>query len=275
MVGQTPPPYHGQAVATGILFEHDWTRIRVRCLRMDYSRSTDEVGKAGVGKLISLVRLVLRTWKVLRSLRAPVLYYLPASPHFVPVVRDIFYLALVRPFTVGTIYHFHAGGLAEYLARHRVLGALARWAYGQPRLAIEIAESVAGVGDYLGAASQVIVRNGLEVPVPVLRQPREDGMVSGLFVGSLRQSKGIFDILRTVRLLAERDVPVRVELAGVWVSEEERLRFEAQVTEMELGRSGDLAGRAHWRIKMGSLPAGGLLFLPLLLRVRKLSSRSD
>jgi len=250
MVGQTPPPYHGQAVATGILFEHDWTRIRVRCLRMDYSRSTDEVGKAGVGKLISLVRLVLRTWKVLRSLRAPVLYYLPASPHFVPVVRDIFYLALVRPFTVGTIYHFHAGGLAEYLARHRVLGALARWAYGQPRLAIEIAESVAGVGDYLGAASQVIVRNGLEVPVPVLRQPREDGMVSGLFVGSLRESKGIFDILRTVRLLAERDVPVRVELAGVWVSEEERIRFEEQVVEMELGDRvillGELIGESKW-----------------------------
>ena len=103
MVGQTPPPYHGQAVATGILFEHDWTRIRVRCLRMDYSRSTDEVGKAGVGKLISLVRLVLRTWKVLRSLRAPVLYYLPASPHFVPVVRDIFYLAL---FVYDTIKHY-------------------------------------------------------------------------------------------------------------------------------------------------------------------------
>ena len=251
MVGQTPPPYYGQAVATGILFEHEWTRIRVSCLRMNYSKSGDEVGKAGVGKLVSLVKLVVRTWKELRNQRAPVLYYLPASPHFVPVLRDIVYLALVRPFAVGTIYHFHAGGLADYLASHRVLGVLARLAYGRPRLAIEIAESATGVGEYLGAASGVIIRNGLEVPAPVARASRNNGVLTGLFVGSLRESKGIFDILRLVRALADRDVPVRIELAGVWVSEDERIRFDQEFSKLDLGDRvvllGELVGESKWQ----------------------------
>lgn len=252
MVGQTPPPFHGQAVATGILFDHQWSKVRVRCLRMEYSRTGAEVGKAGLGKLISLVRLVIRSWLVLWRQGDTVLYYLPASPNLVPVVRDILYLSLVRPFTAGTIYHFHAGGLAEFLARHRFLGRLARLAYGRPLLAIEIAEAAAGVGGYLGAQKRAIICNGLHVPAPQKKRPREDGMLTGLFVGSLRESKGIFDVLRTARLLSERNIPIRIELAGVWVSEEERVRFEQEVAEGGLQDRvvllGELIAEAKWQV---------------------------
>ena len=37
LMGQTPPPWHGQAVATQILFEHDWPGFDVERIRMDYS----------------------------------------------------------------------------------------------------------------------------------------------------------------------------------------------------------------------------------------------
>lgn len=251
MVGQTPPPYHGQAVATGILFEHRWSRFHVRCLRMEYSKTGDEVGKAGFGKVVSLVRLVWRTWKVLRNHGDTVMYYLPASPNLVPVLRDILYLSAVRPFTAGTIYHFHAGGLADYLSSKPLLGRIARWAYGRPRLSIEIAESAAGAGAFLGAENMEIIRNGLEVPAPGEKRPREDGLLTGLFVGALRESKGIIDLVRTARALVDRKIPVRFELAGVWVSDGERERFESEVEKNGLGECvtvlGELRGEDKWK----------------------------
>ena len=45
LIGQTPPPFHGQAVATKLLFDHDWNEKKVYSLRMDYSHSEVEVGR--------------------------------------------------------------------------------------------------------------------------------------------------------------------------------------------------------------------------------------
>ena len=59
LVGQTPPPYHGQAVVTGMLFDHGWGDLKVERLRMAYSDSIDSVGKAGPGKVLHLLSLFL------------------------------------------------------------------------------------------------------------------------------------------------------------------------------------------------------------------------
>ena len=49
LVGQTPPPYHGQAVVTGMLFDHGWGDLKVERLRMAYSDSIDERGEGWLG----------------------------------------------------------------------------------------------------------------------------------------------------------------------------------------------------------------------------------
>ena len=115
LVGQTPPPYHGQAVATKVLFEHDWPGLKVLRLRMAYSRGEADVGRVGVGKLIHLAGLILKSWWLLLRNWPCCLYYPPASPNLVPVLRDIVYLFAVRPFSRGVILHYHAGGLPAYI----------------------------------------------------------------------------------------------------------------------------------------------------------------
>ena len=60
IVGQTPPPYHGQAVVTAMLFDHDWGDLKVERLRMSYSDSIDAVGKLAPGKLLHLLSLILK-----------------------------------------------------------------------------------------------------------------------------------------------------------------------------------------------------------------------
>lgn len=45
IVGQTPPPWHGQAVATKMLFDHDWGMREVTTLRLAYSDEMHSVGR--------------------------------------------------------------------------------------------------------------------------------------------------------------------------------------------------------------------------------------
>ncbi len=75
LVGQTPPPFHGQSVVTGMLFDHDWGNLKVERLRMAYSDSIDAVGKAGIGKVLHLFSLIFQTWTIALSKRPKVLYY--------------------------------------------------------------------------------------------------------------------------------------------------------------------------------------------------------
>ena len=51
LIGQTPPPFHGQAVATKLLFDHEWIDQKIYFLRMNFSQSETEVGRFSFRKV--------------------------------------------------------------------------------------------------------------------------------------------------------------------------------------------------------------------------------
>ena len=58
LIGQTPPPYHGQAVATKQLFDHEWNTDQIYFLRMNYSSLESQVGRFSVRKVFHLFGLI-------------------------------------------------------------------------------------------------------------------------------------------------------------------------------------------------------------------------
>ena len=142
LVGQTPPPYHGQAIAMQQLFDQRWEGLKVRYLRMAYSHSESEVGRFRIRKIFHLISLVIKSWVILIKNRPCCLYYPPASPNRTPVIRDVVFLLLVRPLAKNTIFHYHAGGLPEYVASLSFpLRLLSKIAFSNAALGIEISES--------------------------------------------------------------------------------------------------------------------------------------
>ncbi|MEC9328168.1 MAG: hypothetical protein VYC63_09650 [Verrucomicrobiota bacterium] len=142
LVGQTPPPYHGQAIAMQQLFDQRWEGIKVRSLRMAYSHSESEVGRFRIRKIFHLISLIIKSWFILIKDRPCCLYYPPASPNRIPVIRDVLFLLLVRPLAKDTIFHYHAGGLPEYVkSLNFPLRFLSKLAFSNATLGIEISES--------------------------------------------------------------------------------------------------------------------------------------
>ena len=101
LVGQTPPPYHGQAIAMQQLFDHRWEGLKIQYLRMEYSQREAEVGRFRIKKIFHLFSLIIRSWFILIKNRPCCLYYPPASPNRIPVIRDVVFLLFVRPLAKG------------------------------------------------------------------------------------------------------------------------------------------------------------------------------
>ncbi|WP_227021316.1 glycosyltransferase family 4 protein [Oceaniferula marina] len=228
LVGQTPPPYHGQAVVTAMLFDHDWGDLKVERLRMSYSDTIDAVGKAGITKIIHLLSLIHKTWWIALTKQPRILYYLPASANRVPVIRDIIYLGLVRWLFPRIVFHYHAGGLPEYVASAGLLGRVAQRLYYDADLSVEICRTKYSPGRIFNAKRTEYVANGLDVEF-VPRSRLDNAELRVLFLGALNEGKGVLDVIRATRLARDEGARFHVHFIGAWASEDFRREAEALV----------------------------------------------
>ena len=230
LVGQTPPPFHGQAVVTEMLFDHDWGDLEVERLRMAYSDSIDDVGKAGIGKVLHLLSLIWQTWMIVFRKRPKVLYYLPSSANKTPVIRDIIYLGAVRWCFSKTVFHYHAGGLPEYLESAGIMGKVAKKLYSGADLSVEICKTEHSPGVVFKAKNTVYIPNGLDVNC-VSRVSSDGAKFRALLLGALNEGKGVLDVVRTAKFLKDRVCDIEFRVVGAWASGEFKAQAEALVVD--------------------------------------------
>ena len=250
LVGQTPPPFHGQAVMTEMLFEHDWGKLKIERLRMAFSDELDSVGVASWRKIWRLCCLIISTWSIVIRCKPKVLYYLPASPNMTPVIRDIIYLFSVRWLFPKTIFHYHAYGLADFVSKKKIIKQLGIIAYGRADCSIDVNVTTPPSGEYFKAHENIVVMNGLDVGVAD-RKPLKDSNLKLLYVGMLCEEKGIFDLIKVAKSLREQGSSVKFQMVGSWRSSELRVRFELNSQEEEVFDmfefTGALSGDAKWQ----------------------------
>ncbi|MGJ8672993.1 glycosyltransferase family 4 protein [Rubritalea sp.] len=249
IVGQTPPPFHGQSIVTQILFEHDWADLDVERLRMVYSDKAEDIGVFKLKKIGHLFSLILKTWLFVTTRKPICLYYLPASPSLVPVIRDLVYLLSVRWLFPKTIFHFHAGGLDEYIEALPIIGRVARFVYRGADLSIDVNRIGSPSGAYFKAKKNVVIMNGVDVHV--LPRSREAKLFRILSVGLLCEEKGVLEVIKTAAVLRDANVLFEFVFVGDWVSEEFRGRVHALLVQQSLREqiifTGPLHGDSKWK----------------------------
>ena len=224
VVGQTPPPYGGQAIMIKRLLEGDYPNLRLHHVRMAFSKEMDEIGKFRISKIVELVRVIARILMVRGKYGATVLYYPPAGPELVPVLRDIVILLCTRFFFKKTIFHFHASGLSTLYAQlPALLRPFFRKAYFHADVSIRLSRYAPEDPKKLSAEQEYIVPYGITDEYHPVVRPQEAVVqtpVNLLFVGVLRESKGVLVFLEACRLLAQANVPFQANLMGKFESEQ-------------------------------------------------------
>jgi glycosyltransferase involved in cell wall biosynthesis len=257
IVGQTPPPYGGQAIMIETMLKGVYPDVELYHIRMSFSSQMDEVGKFRIGKTLHLFKLILVTLYVCTANKIDTLYYPPAGPELVPVLRDVVYLTSVRWFFRRQILHYHASGLsAFYCGRGWFLRALMRMAYFGADISVCATERVSDDGRVLAAKRTLIVPlgipdhagNTLQHESTRARAPAP----SILYVGVLREDKGILVLLEAFRSMLANGEAASLDLVGHFAStafeRQVKIFIAANQLEDAVRLHGVLTGDAKWDV---------------------------
>jgi glycosyltransferase involved in cell wall biosynthesis len=251
-VGQTPPPYHGQSMMIQMLVDGPVEGVELHHVRMAFSDNMNEVGRFQFRKLFHLIFLILRIyWGRIRH-GAKILYYPPAGPNRVPLIRDALLLLCTRWLFRKTIFHFHAAGASE------LLPTLPWWfqapvkrALHAPDAAIQLSPLTIPDADFFKAKRVFIVPNGVDdLVLDRLTLPAKrylNSVVNLLYLGTVCESKGVLLLLESCCRLSEFGVDYHLHVVGSFqpstfervVREKiQELKLEAKVT-LHGQRTGD------------------------------------
>src|SRR5690606_10050954 len=89
VAGQTPPPHHGQAIMIEKMLQGRYEGVVLHHVRMGFSETIEDVGGFRLRKVVELVRVIGRIVAGRLVHGARVLYYPPAGPSRLAMLRDM------------------------------------------------------------------------------------------------------------------------------------------------------------------------------------------
>jgi glycosyltransferase involved in cell wall biosynthesis len=243
--------------------------VELRHVRIELSTDESQVGKFRWKKLLRLLPIILRVIYARVVYRPQILYYAPAGPSRMGILRDIAILGATRFLFPKTILHFHAGGHADaYLRLPRWMRWLFRQAYFHPDAAIRLTQLTPEDGKGLAAKSEFIVPNGIADPavdLPLPRPPRrvsQDQPLRVLFVALLCEAKGLLVLVEACGRLAARGVPFQLNLMGRFESPDFETRVRRRVAELGIANRVNYLGVLTGADKMTAFDQSDVLCHP-------------
>ncbi|MGB3144334.1 MAG: glycosyltransferase [Maribacter sp.] len=216
IVGQIPPPYHGQAIMIYNTVQHKYESLMVFHVPLNFSLKSNEVGNFKFRKVKILFKVIYEILSVRYSHGVNNLYYPPAGPNITPILRDLIILFCTRWAFKRTIYHFRAGGISEKLENSTLLlKTLAKAIYSNPNLTIRLSKKNPEDGVYFNSKKDVVIPNGLkDFAKGFLLGKKSNLMKTILYVGVIKESKGVLDLLRACCILRSNNIQFKLKLVG-------------------------------------------------------------
>jgi glycosyltransferase involved in cell wall biosynthesis len=221
LIGPTPPPAHGISVLTELLLRSGLKQsFEIAHLDTADRRSLQNVGRFELHNVALALYHGLRfQWLLLT--RRPALVYMPISESRLGFLRDTLFLLPSRLLGIPLVLHLHGGYLDTlYAGSNPVLRWLMRFCFGHASRAIVLSESFRGKFSGLVDDDRVrAVYNGIpptiyEACKNLPRTAPESSARTVLFLGGLMESKGFFDLLRSVPFVLKQTTDVRFLFVG-------------------------------------------------------------
>ncbi|ARS41666.1 hypothetical protein CA265_19230 [Sphingobacteriaceae bacterium GW460-11-11-14-LB5] len=238
VLGQTPPPYGGQALMLQTLLDGEYKNAELFHVRLEFSRDFDDMGSFKLYKFWGLFKAIILTWVYRFYYNANILYYGPAGPNKLGMYRDMLLLAPIRFIFKKTILHTHAGGSSRLYANlNPVAKFFYRIAFFKPDILITLTNYSHGDEVVLKAKKLFVVPNGIEDEYPSYHA--KFGSVKNeipnlLYVGAMYEERGMLELIEAVRILKEKSIPFCLQLVGIFISAEFKVQIEQLIEKYNL-----------------------------------------
>jgi len=225
VIGQTPPPYGGQALMMKVLLEGKYENVSLTHLDMRFSRNMDRMGHLELYKLWVLIKTILLAWKFRLFHKTNVLYYGPSGPNKLAMYRDMILLFFIRPLFNKTIFHTHAGGISQLYEGLSIFSKyLFRIAFFNPDILIKLTDFSHGDEKVLKAKNTFVVPNGIKDTFSSVannsyqknKDFKKEGYTYLLYVGALYKERGIEELIKTCLILKNKKIKFVLHLIGMF-----------------------------------------------------------
>ena len=211
---QLPPPVHGVSVLNRIVTSSQVINqgLRTEILEIRFSERISQLNRFSIGKVVAFLRLLGRLAKACQS-RRPAFIYFTLCPTGRWFWRDVWFLAVMRMFSVRRVLHFHGKGIADVrspwvLAVYRFAFRGAYFIHGTRGLLASEIDRVLPSGE-----RGHVLGNGIDDAYPDMPGPAGTRIEPRiLFCSSLMRSKGVLVLLEALRGVA---TPFRLDILGV------------------------------------------------------------
>lgn len=266
VIGPTPPPVHGSAVATKHLVE---AVAEAGALAAHLETGEDDRSTAKLGALdplnvyLGLKHVALLVWLLARNRGADV--YVPISQNLWAFARDAIFIRLGALARRRVVVHLHGGYFGVFYERSGALGR--RWieaTFARVDEAWVLTEFHRDIFGPLIPPDRVrVIENSSDDFGPPAAGQRDDGRLRLLFLSNLMPEKGHADLLAALELLADRGVRgIDLRLAGgVDPDVAERVRERAAALAAA-GIGVELLGRVEGGVKREQFRWADALVLP-------------
>lgn len=256
VVGQTPPPFHGQAIMIQMLVDGPLADVKLHHVRMQFSGSIDEIGKVRLGKILHLFSVIAHIiWCRIRF-RPSILYYPPSGPNRVPLIRDAIILLSVRWMFRTTVFHFQAAGCRDLISKLRFPW---KWlilkAMRAPDVAIELSEFAPKDGSFLEAKRILRIPNAAAdefARYANLQRSDPNAPTRLLYLGTVCEGKGVSVLIEACGILRNANASFHLDIVGSLESEDYHYLLEKEISRLKLNDQvtlhGQQVGPAKWKM---------------------------
>lgn len=220
VIGQTPPPFHGQAMMISRFVNADFHNIQIFHIRSSFSTSVDEIGKASFKKIFHLFQIVFQSYSIYFRYKPEVLVIYPITNSISGIIKDNLLLFFIRWMFKKTVFYFRSAGLIDFL-NSKSKGTIFFLTFFTkcPDLCILLNKDNPKDNEIVLSKNVVIIPNGIEDSseiYPSLKSTRDrQSVFNCLYIGLLTEDKGVLDLIEAFRILVYEFEITRISLSLV------------------------------------------------------------
>lgn len=256
-----PPPVHGAAVVGQYIQQSDDinSSLNIRYINLSTSDSLEAIGKGGLKKWWTLIKLYTKVKLTLISFR-PELCYITLTAAGIGFYKDSLLIFMLKFFRVPYIIHFHNKGVQERQGR-KFDDWLYRQVFRNSRVMLLSQLLFPDVQQYLSIDQVRICPNGIPdyQQQRSTLQPTRKRKVRLLYISNLIRTKGILDVVDAMALV--KHLPVELQIIGA-ESDITKEQLLEKIQQLGLEQQVSYLGKQYGEDKMKALEEASVFVFP-------------
>jgi len=257
-----PPPVHGSSLVGEFINKSNIINTTFNCkyINLGTSKSIDEIGKSGFKKMILYISIIFRTLNQLIAFK-PDLVYLAMTAKGIAFYKDMVMVFLAKLFGIQLVIHFHNKGVSVNQNKS-IDNFLYKRVFKNTKVILLSKYLYPDIKKYVKKENVFYCPNG----IPAIGSNENivkinNDTVQLLFLSNLIESKGVYVLLKALRILKSKAISFSCNFVG-GIGDITEEAFNNKVSSLQLQDHVQYLGKKYDQKKIAVFSNTDIFVLP-------------